>query len=64
MQGQFEISNSGTFVGKDQPHAATRRLAETRNLNFPTTTVVARIARELAGGGDQLRLVDQVVKIP
>src|SRR3984957_7000442 len=59
LQCQLNISNSGTFVGKNQRPPPPRGLAQTGDLPPAAPAVVERVARQLAGRGDELSLVDE-----
>ena len=56
---RVEIGNAGPLIGEGQAHAATRAVAQHLDAQRPAAAIVEGVAGDLAGGGDDLGLVDQ-----
>jgi hypothetical protein len=55
----LDVCNSGTLILEGEPEAAADAIRDDFDQDLAPTAVLNRIARELAGSGDDFRLVDE-----
>jgi hypothetical protein len=55
----LDVCNSGTLILEREPEAAAGPIRDDLDHDASPTAVLNRIARELAGGGDDFCLVDE-----
>src|ERR1700761_4683489 len=58
LERLFDIGNAGAPVPEGEAHAAAAALFDESGCHFAAAAVIQRVARQFAGGGDDLGLVD------